>query len=132
MMNDDGIIDSHSNLILSKLGIDLMIPDDFFIPREQFLDISLYNEIKILIPELKKTKVLSSSSLTSLQKNAPKEQKWPLLNLVRQILNAYRYEMEPVRKSDGYTKEGVKKYRRYFQIRKMKPAIQLFKEEQLV
>jgi hypothetical protein len=26
--------------------------------------------------------------------------------------------MEPVRKSDGYTKEGVKKYKRYFQIRK--------------
>ena len=120
--DDDSIVDSHSKLILSKLGIDPAAPDDFFIPREQFLDISLYNEIKILIPELKKTKVLSSSSLTSLHKNAPKEQKWPLLNLVRQILNVYRYEMEPVRKSDGYTKEGVKKYKRYFQIRKMKPT----------
>jgi hypothetical protein len=53
-----------------------------------------------------------------LQQNASKEQKWPLLNLIRQILNVYGYEMEPVRKSDGYTKEGVKKYKRYFQIRK--------------
>lgn len=126
------VIDSHSKLILSKLGIDLTNPDDFFIPREQFLDISLYNEIKILIPELRKTKVLSSSLLTSLQKNAPKEQKWPLLNLVRQILNVYRYEMEPVRKSDGYTKEGVKKYRRYFQIRKMKPTTQPVEQEKVL
>jgi hypothetical protein len=26
--------------------------------------------------------------------------------------------MEPIRKSDGYTLEGVKKYKRYFQIKK--------------
>ena len=111
-------MDEHSKIILKKIGIDTANFNDFFIPREQFLDNSLYNEIKILIPELKKTKVLSSSSLTSLQQNACKEQKWPLLNLVRQILHVYGYEMEPVRKSDGYTKEGVKKYKRYFQIRK--------------
>jgi hypothetical protein len=54
--------------------------------------------------------------MTSLQKNAEKEQKWPLLNLVRQILNVYNYKMEPIRKSDGYTLEGVKKYKRFFQI----------------
>ena len=51
-------------------------------------------------------------------KNADKSQKWPLLNLVRQILNVYHYKMEPIRKADGYTLEGVKKYRRFFQIKK--------------
>ena len=55
--------------------------------------------------------------MTSLQKNADKSQKWPLLNFVRQILNTYGYKMEPIRKSDGYTLEGVKKYKRYFQIK---------------
>ena len=26
--------------------------------------------------------------------------------------------MEPIRKSDGYTLEGIKKYKRFFQIKK--------------
>ena len=56
--------------------------------------------------------------MTILQKNADKSQKWPLLNLVRQILNVYHYKMEPIRKADGYTLEGIKKYRRFFQIKK--------------
>ena len=56
--------------------------------------------------------------MTSLQKNADKIQKWPLLNLARQILSFYNYKMEPIRKSDGYTLEGVKKYKRFFQIKK--------------
>ena len=86
----------------------------FFIPRETLLSDLKYEEIKKLIPDLKKK--FSSSFMTSLQKNAEKEQKWPLLNLVRQILNVYNYKMVPVRKSDGYTLEGVKKYKRFFQI----------------
>jgi hypothetical protein len=60
--------------------------------------------------------------MTSLQKNADKSQKWPLLNLVRQILNVYNYKMDPIRKSDGYTLEGVKKYKRYFLINKKSNA----------
>ena len=54
--------------------------------------------------------------MTSLHKNADKSQKWPLLNLIRQILNVYGYKMYPIRKADGYTLEGIKKYKRYFQI----------------
>jgi hypothetical protein len=30
--------------------------------------------------------------------------------------------MEPIRKADGYTLEGVKKYKRYFQIHKQSSA----------
>lgn len=82
------------------------------IERDWLLDIGKYNEIKEQIPKLKN--VFSSSTLTSLQNNANKSQKWPLLNLVRQILGVYGYDMEPIRKSDGYTLEGVKKFKRYF------------------
>jgi hypothetical protein len=86
------------------------------IPRDLLLSDAKYNEVKKTIPELKKN--YSSSFMTSLHKNAEKIQKWPLLNLVRQLLNTYHYKMEPIRRSDGYTLEGVKKYKRYFQIKK--------------
>ena len=84
------------------------------ISREILLSDNKYNEIKHLIPDLKEK--FSSSFMTSLHKNADKSQKWPLLNLIRQILNVYGYKMYPIRKADGYTLEGIKKYKRYFQI----------------
>ena len=86
------------------------------IPREFLLSEKLYELVKGDIPELKKK--LSSSSLTALHKNAKQEQKWPLLNLVRQILKTYNFNMKPIRKADGYTKDGKKKYRRLFLIQK--------------
>lgn len=86
------------------------------ISRETLLSYNKYDELKYLIPELKK--IYSSSFMTSLQKNAEKSQKWPLLNLIRQILHVYGYKMDPIRKADGYTLEGVKKYKRYFLIHK--------------
>ena len=91
--------------------------DGLMIPRNMLLNIEIYESIKPAIAELKKK--FSSSSLTSLQKSAG-EQKWPLLNLVRQILKACNYQMQPIRKSAGYTKDGKKKYCRYFLIGKFK------------
>ena len=85
------------------------------ISREIFLSDSKYNEIKLFIPDLKKS--FSSTFMTSLQNNAEKQQKWPLLNLIRQILSVFGYKMEPIRKSDGYTLDGKKKYKRYFLIK---------------
>jgi hypothetical protein len=86
------------------------------ISREILLSDDKYDEAKFFIPDLKKN--YSSSFMTSLQKNADKSQKWPLLNLIRQILHVGGYKMEPIRKSDGYTLEGVKKYKRFFLINK--------------
>jgi hypothetical protein len=112
-------MDDEMKDIFKNIGIEC---NDFselngqIIPREQLLSDSKYDEIKLQIPCLKKK--YSSSLITSLQKNADILQKWPLLNFVRQILNIYGYTMEPVRKSDDYTLEGVKKYKRYFIIKK--------------
>jgi hypothetical protein len=86
--------------------------------REIMLSEKIYENVKEKIPDLKKK--LSSSSLTSLHKNAKQEQKWPLLNLVRQILKTFNYNMRPIRKADGYTKDGKKKYKRFFIIEKLK------------
>ena len=112
-------MDEDCKKIMTIIGIQFEILTDLegiFIPREQLLSDSKYLEIKQMIPDLKKH--FSSSFMTSLQKNASKSQKWPLLNLIRQILSIYNYQMEPIRKSDGYTLEGVKKYKRFFQIKK--------------
>ena len=95
--------------------------DGLLIPREVMLSEKTYETVKDKIPDLKKK--LSSSSLTSLHKNAKQEQKWPLLNLVRQILKTFNYNMKPIRKADGYTKDGKKKYKRLFIIEKLKSTV---------
>jgi hypothetical protein len=112
----DGV-DEISKKILVAAGIIFNTneyPDEILILRDSLLNNTIYKSIEPNIVELRKT--LSSSSLTSLQKGADKTQKWPLLNLVRQILNVYGYKMIPIRKSDGYTPDGIKKFKRYFQI----------------
>jgi len=112
-------MDEECKIVLIKAGILFENEDELngiLILRETLLNDEKYKNILPQIDELRKT--LSSSFLTALQKNAVKTQKWPLLNLVRQILSCYKYTMEPIRKSDGYTPDGVKKYKRYFLIKK--------------
>jgi len=113
-------MDDGTKEILKLIGLEFNNSnyiEEQLIPREVLLSNNKYDEIKGYIPTLK-TKY-SSSFLTSLQKNANESQKWPLLNLTRQILNIYGYKMQPIRKSDGYTLDGIKKYKRYFSINKI-------------
>ena len=110
-------MDETSNKILAKIGIQLEnINNEILIPRETLLSDNVYESVKEFIPELKK--VYSSSTMTCLHSGADIAQRWPLLNLVRQILHVYGFQMKPIRKSDGYTKEGVKKFKRFFLITK--------------
>ena len=88
-----------------------------FISRDIFLNVDKYESVKEKIPNLKK--YFSSSFMTSLQKNAIKKQKWPLLNLTRQILKSMYFKMTPIRLSNGYTPQGKKLYRRMFLIEKL-------------
>ena len=46
-------------------------------------------------------------------------QRWPLINLIRQILRKYNYQLVPKRVCDGYTKDGIKKYKRFFEVKKI-------------
>jgi len=105
-------MDPVAKKILEQVGILTDSLNGQMIPRETLLNHQKYEEIKKNIPELKEH--FSSSSLTSLQKDAEMSQKWPLLNLVRQVLKSYKIDMKPVR--NGYTKEGVKKYKRFFSL----------------
>lgn len=112
-------MDDEIKSIFKIVGLEINQFDELngmIISRETLLSDNKYEQVKNLIPELKKN--YSSSFMTSLQKNAEKSQRWPLLNLIRQFLHVYGYIMEPIRKAHGYTLEGVKKYKRYFLIHK--------------
>lgn len=86
------------------------------IPRDIFLDKSIYISVKETIPKLKQ--IFTSSALTGLQSTAEQNQKWPLLNLVRQVLKSCNFKMSPKRISAGYTKDGKKIFKRMFIIEK--------------
>jgi len=116
-MNVDMNVDPECKIILNNVGIYFNTITDLegiFFPRKQLLSDIKYEQVKKYIPDLKKK--FSSSFMTSLQKKAEIIQKWPLINLVRQILSVYKYVLTPIRKCDGYTPEGVKKYKRFFKI----------------
>jgi hypothetical protein len=88
------------------------------LPRELFFNEIVYKQLKEHIPDLKQ--LFSSSYLTSLQEPAEKIQRWPYLNLMRQVLRSCHFKLIPKRVSDGYTVDGKKKYKRMFIIEKMR------------
>ena len=105
---------------LNKVGIPFERPEDLeyqIISREILLDKKVYKKVYDEIPVLKN--YLKSSNCTCLHSNAETIQRWPLLNIIRQILRNYNYKMEPLRKAEGYTEDGKKIYRRYFLICKL-------------
>ena len=121
--NDCNINESDSKneiiLFLNKCNIickDFDSLNGIIIPRDSLLSPQLYDTIKNDLSKLKT--IMKSSIYTSMQKTAENNQKWPLLNLIRQLLRRYNYELLPKRVSDGYTKDGKKKYKRFFEIKK--------------
>tara|TARA_Y100000591_G_C21846033_1_gene708771 strand:+ start:151 stop:537 length:387 start_codon:yes stop_codon:yes gene_type:complete len=105
--------------ILKKTNIlveDEKLMNGMIIPREILLNKDKYLELEDEINKIKKK--FSSSRLTALQKTAKTNQKWPLLNLVRQLLKASNIRMIPKRKSNGYDETGKKKFRRFFILEK--------------
>ena len=88
------------------------------LPREVFFNDLSYKQLKEEIPKLKQ--LLSSSYLTALQAPAETTQKWPQLNLMRQVLRSCNFKLTPKRVSNGYTVDGKKKYKRMFIIEKMR------------
>ena len=115
---------THTQIVvefLKKCGIpcsQITDIDGLQIPRAILISTETYDKVKDQIPLLKT--LFSSSYLTSLQSSAEDTQKWPLLNLVRQILKSCNRRLVPKRLCDGYTKDGKKKYRRVFLIEALK------------
>lgn len=108
--------------LLKKCNIIVSSLDELnglLISRDTLLNISLYESLQDEINEIKE--YFSSTFLTSLQKTAKEKQSWPLLNLIRQILKTYNFEMKPIRKCNGYDLNKKKKFIRFFQINKCSP-----------
>jgi hypothetical protein len=103
--------------------------NNLLIPRDLLMNMENYKKVKEYFEKLKKTQNFSSSNLTCLHKDADKKQKWPLLNLVRQILKVKYYMMTPYRKSNGKDASGKKRYVRYFLIEKMNETVKKFQHE---
>ena len=91
--------------------------DGMVISRELLLNMENYENVQENITLLKT--LFSSSSHTSLQSSAWCKQRWPLLNLIRQILKLRGYVFQPKRLSNGYDADKKKQYRRVFIVRKV-------------
>jgi hypothetical protein len=89
--------------------------DNIYIKRDKLIAIELYEKMEKAIKKLKRN-FSSSSCIKPLQESAKQTQKWPLLNLIRQLLRINGFVMKPYRKSAGYNASGKKKYDRYFYI----------------
>tara|TARA_B100001057_G_scaffold20748_2_gene19161 strand:+ start:13295 stop:13675 length:381 start_codon:yes stop_codon:yes gene_type:complete len=108
--------------ILNKCGIECISIDDIankIIPREILIDSEkvIYENIKDDIKKIKQ--YLKSSFYTCTQNNASDNQKYPVINLIRQILGNFKLKLIPKRICNGYTKDRKKKYLRYFEIKKI-------------
>lgn len=86
-------------------------------PRETLLQKNNQQKLMDLIPELKL--VYNSSYLNCLHDNSIFKQKFPGVNLVRQVLKCHHLSMTPKIISNGYEKAtGKKKVSRIFKIEK--------------
>ncbi len=101
-----------------KLNIELTSLTEFegmVIERDVFLEESLYPNLLHFIPKIKD--FLKSSYLTSLHKNSEQKQRFPCINLFRQVLKFANIKMSPFVISQGYEKTtGKKIIKRFFRL----------------
>ena len=86
------------------------------VPRDVLLSADKYEQLKPHIAQLKK--IFSSKCMTSMHASAELNQKWPCLNLVRQVLKRMGYDIQPERKCAGYDVTGKKLFERFFRVHK--------------
>jgi hypothetical protein len=92
------------------------LKDGLTIPRDMLLSKEKYESLKPHILELKK--IFSSKCMTSMHACAEHNQKWPYLNLVRQVLKRMGYNIEPERRCAGRDGDGKKLFERFFRLHK--------------
>ena len=92
------------------------LKDGLIIERDMLLSKEKYECLKPHVVELKK--IFSSKCMTSMHASAECNQKWPCLNLVRQVLKRIGYDIEPERRCAGRDETGKKIFERFFRLSK--------------
>ena len=92
------------------------LKDGLIIERDMLVSKEKYEALKPHIVELKK--IFSSKCMTSMHACAEYNQRWPCLNLVRQVLKRMGYDIEPERRCAGRDEAGKKIFERFFRLRK--------------
>ena len=96
--------------IFKILSIEVNSEQDLYsvlIPRDLLLRVDIEQQLTCLIIKLKEK--YKSSKLNCLHNNRDDKQKFPGINLVRQILRCNGYHLKPVKFSRGYCKHSGKK-----------------------
>jgi hypothetical protein len=127
MTTEDGLIKFMCNALQIEPH---ELKNGLLIEREMLVSKEKYEALKPHIVELKKT--FSSKCMTSLHSCAEHNQRWPCLNLVRQVLKRMGYDIHPERRCAGRDEVGKKIFERFFILRvreKMKEAEEEKEEE---
>ena len=98
--------------LLNQININ-SIEEGSYIDRELLTSQSTVKKFYDRAPELRK--IYSSDRLTSLHKNALEKQKYPAINLLRQVLKEHDYKLVPHVINKGYDGK-TKIVERYFSI----------------
>ena len=99
------------------------LKDGLIIERDMLVSKEKYEALKPHIVELKK--IFSSKCMTSMHACAEINQRWPCLNLVRQVLKRMGYDIEPERRCAGRDQDGKKIFERFFKLHKRENANQI-------
>ena len=99
------------------------LKDGLIIERDMLVSKEKYEALKPHIVELKK--IFSSKCMTSMHACAEINQRWPCLNLVRQVLKRMGYDIEPERRCAGRDQDGKKIFERFFKLHKRENATQI-------
>jgi hypothetical protein len=92
------------------------LKDGLVIERDMLISKEKYEALKPHIADLKK--IFSSKCMTSMHTCAEYNQRWPCLNLVRQVLKRMGYDIVPERRCAGRDEDGKKIFERFFKLHK--------------
>ncbi len=99
------------------------LKDGLIIERDMLICKEKYEKLKPSIVELKK--IFSSKCMTSMHSCAEYNQRWPCLNLVRQVLKRMGYDILPERRCAGRDQDGKKRFERFFKLHKRENGVKI-------
>ena len=128
------IVSEEITEIFKILGIKVKTEPELFnvlIHRDDLLRVDIEQNLTALINKLKEK--YKSSKLNCLHDNRESKQKFPGINLVRQILKCNGYHLKPLVFSKGYSKHNGKKLvERNFKVIRLENYADIKQEQQIV